>query len=122
MSTVNIVFAGIVLALPYVLTGRLAVSIGFHITWNFFQSTVYGFPTSGFATPASALHIEQGGPRGWTGGAFGPEAGLLGLIALVLATAAILWRERRRTGGVAVCTALVEGAGPAVKAEAVIVG
>ena len=108
VSTVNIVFAGIVLALPYVLTGRLATSIGFHVTWNFFQSTVYGFPTSGFASPAAALRIEQGGPRAWTGGAFGPEAGVLGLLALVLGAAAILWRERRRSGKLAVYTALAE--------------
>ncbi len=114
VSTVNIVFAGIVLALPYVLTGRLAASIGFHATWNFFQSTVYGFPTSGFESPASALLIEQGGPPGWTGGAFGPEAGLLGLLALVLAAAAILGRERRRSGRLAICTALVEGTRPTV--------
>jgi membrane protease YdiL (CAAX protease family) len=113
VSTVNIALAGMVLALPYVLTGRLAVSIGLHATWNFFQSTVYGFPTSGFTSPASALLIEQSGPAEWTGGAFGPEAGLLGLLALVLAAAAILWRERRRSGRVAVCTALVEGTPPA---------
>lgn len=112
VSTVNIVFAGIVLALPYVLTGRLAVSIGLHATWNFFQSTVFGFPTSGFVSPASALLVEQGGPPAWTGGAFGPEGGLLGLIALVLGAAAILWRERRRSGRVMVCTALVEGMRP----------
>jgi CAAX protease family protein len=119
VSTVNIVFAGIVLALPYVLTGRLAASIGFHVTWNFFQSTVFGFPTSGFSTPASALLIVQAGPPRWTGGAFGPEAGLLGLIALMLAAAAILWRERRRSGRVTVCTALVEGPRPTTPPEPV---
>jgi membrane protease YdiL (CAAX protease family) len=113
VSTVNIVFAGIVLALPFVLTGRLAAPIGFHITWNFFQSGVYGFPTSGFSTPASALAIAQGGPTAWTGGAFGPEAGVLGLAALLLGAALIVWRERRRTGAVTVCTALVEGPPPA---------
>jgi hypothetical protein len=118
VSTLNIVFAGIVLSLPYVLTGRLAASIGFHVTWNFCQSTVYGFPTSGFVTPASALLIEQGGPPAWTGGPFGPEGGLLGLLALVVSAAAILWRERRRNGRVALYTPLVEGeaANPALTA------
>ena len=112
VSTVNIVIAGIVLALPYVLTGRLAASIGFHFTWNFFQSTVYGFPVSGVDSPASALLVTQGGPPAWTGGAFGPEAGLLGLIALGLGTAAIVYREKRRDGEVRVCTALVTGSLP----------
>ena len=120
VSTVNIVFAGIVLALPYVLTGRLAAPIGFHATWNFFQSTVYGFPTSGFVTPASALQIAQGGPSEWTGGAFGPEAGIVGIVALALGVAAILGRERRRSGRVTVCTALVEGTPTTVAREAAI--
>ena len=115
-STVNIVFAGVVLALPYVLTGRLAASIGFHATWNYFQSTVYGFPTSGFEATTSALRIAQGGPVVWTGGLFGPEAGILGLLALAAGAAAILYRERRRNGRVAVCAALVIPAGRALGA------
>jgi membrane protease YdiL (CAAX protease family) len=117
VSTVNIAFAGIVLALPYVLTGRLATSIGFHLTWNYFQSTVYGFPTSGFEATAAALRIAQGGPAAWTGGLFGPEAGILGLLALLVGTGAIVWRERRRDGRVTVCAALViPSAGPPVDA------
>ena len=107
VSTVNIFFAGIMLAVPFVLTGRLAASIGLHITWNFFQSAVYGFPTSGFQTPASALSIEQGGPEAWTGGAFGPEAGILGLVAMVLGLAAIVGREKRRSGRVEACAEMV---------------
>jgi membrane protease YdiL (CAAX protease family) len=107
VSTVNIVFAGMILALPYVLTGRLATSIGFHATWNYFQSTVYGFPTSGFEATAAALRIAQGGPPAWTGGLFGPEAGILGLMALVAGAAAILLREGWRNGRVTVCAALV---------------
>jgi membrane protease YdiL (CAAX protease family) len=112
VSTVNIALAGVMLAVPYVLTGRLAASIGLHITWNFFQSGVYGFPTSGFAAPASALAVEQGGPVAMTGGSFGPEAGVVGLLGIALAIAAFVAREKWRTGRVVACAELVEG--PAV--------
>ncbi len=82
-STVNLVSAGLFLGLGYILTGELAIPIGVHITWNFFQGAVFGFPVSGlnmFAR-ASLLVIEQRGPTVWTGGPFGPEGGWLGLLA-----------------------------------------
>jgi len=112
VSTFNIVMAGILLALPYVLTGRLAASIGLHVTWNLFQGSVYGFPVSGLTAPTTLLAIEQRGPELWTGGQFGPEAGLLGLLAMLLGAALVVWREHRRRGVVAVHVALV-GPGPA---------
>lgn len=84
VSTFNIFLAGIFLAMGFILTGELAIPIGLHITWNFFQGTVFGFPVSGMASAFSIFGIEQGGDTLITGGMFGPEAGLIGIGAMVL--------------------------------------
>ena len=91
-TTTKIALAGIFLALPFLLTGKLALSIGVHIAWNFFQGNVFGFPVSGNSMFRTTIfNTVQGGPELWTGGTFGPEAGLLGLIAIVVGSLAMMW-------------------------------
>lgn len=100
ISTFNIVLAGIMLGLPYVLTGKLAACIGLHITWNFAQGALFGFPVSGMESilEAQLIASDQAGPDLWTGGAFGPEAGLLGVFAMLLGVALISFYTRARYG------------------------
>jgi uncharacterized protein len=114
LSTFHVALAGLMLGFGYVLTGELAIPIGLHVAWNFFQGAVFGFPVSGLRIGgASFLTLDQGGPDLWTGGPFGPEGGLLGPAAMaagILLTA--LWVRLRR-GEVAVHTPIAEGPKPA---------
>jgi hypothetical protein len=109
ISTSYLIMAGVFLGLGYLLTGQLAMPIGIHITWNFFQGNVFGFPVSGgdFRN-ATFLAIEQGGPELWTGGAFGPEAGLLGLAAMLVGCLLTLLWVRWRQGSIGLQLALAE--------------
>lgn len=98
VSALNIALAGLMLGLGMALTGSLAIPIGLHITWNFFQGSIFGLPVSG-GTPATALlAVEQTGPAFWTGGAFGPEGGMLGVLAIVLGLL-LSWAYVRLTRG-----------------------
>jgi CAAX protease family protein len=83
VSAAGIFFAGLFLAYGYLTTKQLWLSIGLHIGWNFFEGVVFGFPVSGLDI-YHLLRITVEGPVLWTGGAFGPEAGLVVLPGLVL--------------------------------------
>lgn len=84
VSTVVIIFAGVVIGIPYVLTGRLGFSIGLHASWNFVQGGIYGFAVSGMENRNTLIEVKEQGSDLITGGAFGPEAGLSGFLGLVL--------------------------------------
>lgn len=97
-STLFLMVAGLLLGLPFILTGELALSIGLHVTWNLFQGNVFGFPVSGTDAGVTVFAIQQSGPVLWTGGAFGPEAGLIGLVA-TLVGGGLVWLWLRAVRG-----------------------
>lgn len=98
LTTPFLALNGLFLGLGYLLTGELALPIGLHIGWNFFQGYVFGFPVSGSGHEVALFAIQQGGPPAWTGGAWGPEGGLIGLLALLAGSLAIIawvrWTHR----------------------------
>lgn len=100
VSGIGILLAGLMLAMGRITTGSLAAPIGLHMSWNYFQGSVFGFAVSGTEMKRSVFEIEQKGNPLWTGGAFGPEAGLLGFIAIGALIACFMcwpgWSQRRR--------------------------
>ncbi|MEJ2597899.1 MAG: CPBP family intramembrane metalloprotease [Anaerolineales bacterium] len=101
ISSLNLALAGLFLGLGFILTGELAIPIGLHIAWNFAQGYIFGFPVSGVEEPLSLIATQQTGPIDWTGGAFGPEGGLFGVLAFLLGMLLIYgwvrWTRRRVT-------------------------
>lgn len=96
VSAAGIFFAGLYLAYGYIRTKQLWLPIGLHIGWNFFEGVVFGFPVSGLDIYA-LTRIQVHGPELWTGGAFGPEAGLIVLPSLLLGSLLIYLYTTRRT-------------------------
>jgi membrane protease YdiL (CAAX protease family) len=96
LSAAGIFFAGVFLAFGYICTRQLWLPIGLHIGWNFFEGVGFGFPVSGLDIYA-LTRITVHGPELWTGGAFGPEAGLIILPSLIVGAFLIYLYTRRRT-------------------------
>jgi membrane protease YdiL (CAAX protease family) len=87
-AAIGVLFAGLFLSYAYIRTEQLWLSIGLHIGWNFFQGVVFGFSVSG-VNGFRLIHHQVTGPELWTGGAFGPEAGLIILPAISIGIALI---------------------------------
>lgn len=98
LSIVNLIILGLLFAMPMLVTGRLALSIGLHAGWNVFQNNVFGLPNGGKPSTTSLLVTQDVGPAIWTGGAIGPEGGLIGSGTILLGLVVVggwLWVRNR---------------------------
>ena len=92
-STINLSFDGMMICLPFLISGRLGMSIGMHFSWNIFQGAIYGFPNSGQIAKASILSSELQ-ENIFTGGLFGPEGSILLLVLDILAVVFIIYWKK----------------------------
>lgn len=79
----NIFAASILFGLAYVRTRSLALPIGLHFMANVTQGIVLGFGVSGAAEPSVLSPVSAASMDWLTGGAFGLEASLPGLIVVL---------------------------------------
>ena len=101
-TPVSLAAAGLfalVLAYSFLRTGSLWFALGFHASWNFTQSFVFGLPNSGGITPQSLIVSHLQGAPLLTGGSAGPEGSLLGLLAICALAAAVHFGFPRQVQG-----------------------
>jgi membrane protease YdiL (CAAX protease family) len=83
IGLINIFVVGVLFAYMFIKTGNLWMPIGFHISWNYFQGNIFGFPVSG-TEPAGIYNVADVEGVLLSGGAFGPEGGILATVLLIL--------------------------------------
>jgi uncharacterized protein len=94
-ALLGLFLAGLLFAQAYVVTRQLWLPIAFHLSWNFSEGPLFGFPVSGM--PAEGLlTVRPTGPEVVTGGPFGPEAGLVVIVGIAIASAVLYALGRRR--------------------------
>ncbi len=81
LSIISITLAGVLLAYGYLTTNFLWLPVALHVSWNFFEGPVFGFPVSG-VSGFKLIQTKITGPNLFTGGAFGPEGGLISIFAI----------------------------------------
>ncbi|WP_299210833.1 CPBP family intramembrane glutamic endopeptidase [uncultured Dokdonia sp.] len=85
-SLLSIIFLsinGMVWCIPFIITKNLGLSIGLHLSWNFAQTQI-GFTMSGNKAVNSFYSIQNNGSDILTGGDYGPEAGIIGLVGFMM--------------------------------------
>jgi hypothetical protein len=86
LAMVSLFVAGLFLACGYLVTRSLWLPIGLHLGWNLAEIHLLGFPGSGVPEPSIIRSVVHG-PELMTGGAFGPEGGVVGLAAPLIGIA-----------------------------------
>lgn len=94
LALVNLALAGGLLGLSYWKTYSLWFATGVHFGWNWTMSFVADLPVSGIPMDTPGIEASVHGPRLWTGGAFGPEAGLVVTAVTLAGIAWLLWTDR----------------------------
>lgn len=83
LGLLNIILVGILFGYMYLRSRNLWMPIGYHITWNYFQGNVFGFPVSG-TDPQGIYSICNIKDNLLTGGKFGPEGGILATAVILI--------------------------------------
>jgi hypothetical protein len=90
LGLVSAGLAGLLFCLSLWRTGSLWWAIGFHASWDWAQSFLYGVPDSGLLARGHLFTTHPVGDRWLSGGVTGPEGSLLFLPVVLIAAGIVL--------------------------------
>lgn len=93
IASINIFLASILFGLAFIQTKSLAMPLGLHFMANFVQGGILGFGVSGTEQSGLLQPVFGDAPVWLTGGQFGLEASVLGLICLI-ATLILFYKKK----------------------------
>ena len=93
LASINIFIASLVFGLAFIRTKSLAMPLGLHFMVNLMQGGVLGFGVSGTKQSGLLRTVFGGTPQWLTGGQFGLEASIFGLICVFVAFLLLYVRE-----------------------------
>lgn len=94
MASINIFLVSILFSLAFIQTKSLAMPLGLHFMANFVQGGILGFGVSGAEQPGLIYPVFSDAPAWLTGGQFGLEASLPGLLCVVITLLLIYTRKQ----------------------------
>jgi len=86
LALINIFTASLMFGMAYVKTNSLIMPISFHFMSNWAQGTLLGFGVSGTEQSSLLKPVIHHSPEWLTGGSFGLEASVPGLVCVIITT------------------------------------
>lgn len=98
LAIANVIAAGVFLAGVRVVTGSLAAAWAAHFAWNWTMSAGFHVAVSGLPFGTPGYRVVDTGPDWLSGGAWGPEGGVVAALGMIGTFAGLSWvtgRTRR---------------------------
>jgi uncharacterized protein len=100
LAIANVIAAGVFLAGVRVVTGSLAAAWAAHFAWNWTMSAGFHVAVSGLPFGTPGYRVVDSGPDWLSGGAWGPEGGVVAAVGMIGTFAGLSWVTGRwRRGG-----------------------
>lgn len=97
LALINVFLFGVLASLLCLRSNSLWLCAGLHSAWNFAQGCIFGFPVSGITGFPSILHAA-GTDVLFSGGAFGPEGGIVATTLFTVCILPLLLGHTKKTG------------------------